>query len=112
MTSKQLGKRLKVSQPRVVGIEKAEASGAITLDSLERAAHALNCRLVYALVPRQSLESLIEERATALAMRRLAPTRHSMALEAQSVDQADEEEQIRALASSLAERPDPALWDQ
>lgn len=112
MTSKQLGKRLKVSQPRVVGIEKAEASGAITLDSLERAAHALNCRLVYALVPRQSLESLIEERATALAMRRLAPTRHSMALEAQSVDQADEEEQIRALASSLAERSDPALWDQ
>ena len=51
MTTAQLAKRLGVSQPRAVGIEKAEARGAITLDSLERAAQALDCRLVYALVP-------------------------------------------------------------
>ena len=36
MTTAQLGKRLGVSQPRVLGIENAEVSGSITLDSLER----------------------------------------------------------------------------
>jgi transcriptional regulator with XRE-family HTH domain len=41
MTTAQLAKRLNVSQPRVHGIEKAEASGGIKLESLERVARAL-----------------------------------------------------------------------
>ena len=79
--------------PRVVGIEQAEVKGAITLDSLERAAHALDCQLVYALVPRKPLDTLVEERATRLATTRLDSTRHTMALEAQAVDTRDEDEQ-------------------
>jgi len=54
MTTAQLAKRMGVSQPRAVTLEQAEARGAITLDSLERAEQALDCRLVYALVPRHS----------------------------------------------------------
>ena len=38
MTTKQLGLRIGVSQSRAFDIEKAEANGSITLDSLERAA--------------------------------------------------------------------------
>ena len=44
MTARQLGQRLGVSQPRVTAIEKAEAEGALTLQSLEKAANALNAR--------------------------------------------------------------------
>ncbi|MEK6663273.1 MAG: mobile mystery protein A [Pseudomonadota bacterium] len=111
MTTAQLAKRLGVSQPRVVGIEQAEASGAITLDSLERAAHALDCQLVYALVPRKPLDALITERATRLAEKRLDSTRHTMALEAQTVDTRDEDEQRKRLIRQLIEQAGSELWE-
>jgi len=111
MTTAQLAKRLGVSQPRVVGIEQAEAKGAITLDSLERAANALDCRLVYALVPRISLDALVEERATRLASKRLESTRHTMALEAQALNTDDEAEQRKRLIRRLVEQAGSELWD-
>lgn len=112
MTTAQLAGRLGVSQPRAVNIEHAEISGAITLQSLERAAQALDCRLVYTLVPRLPLEALAEERALILARKRLKPTEHSMALEAQSVDSAAAEEQVRQLAARLLEQSGSAIWEQ
>lgn len=111
MTTAQLAKRLGVSQPRVVGIEQAEVKGAITLDSLKRAAHALDCRLVYALVPRKPLDVLVEERATRLAGKRLESTRHTMALEAQALDAGDEDEQRKRLIRRLIEQAGSELWD-
>ena len=111
MTTAQLARRIGVSQPRAVAIEQAEKTGSITLDSLERAARALDCELVYALVPRKPLEVLMEDRASKLAERRLMSTAHSMALENQSVDAADEQEQIKQLTKRLIEKPGSALWN-
>ena len=111
MTTAQLAKRLGVSQPRVLGIEKAEVSGSIKLESLERAARALDCRLVYALVPRKPLESLVEDRARNLARKRLRATSHSMALEDQRVDQVDEQEHLERLVQKLLDQPGSALWE-
>ena len=110
MTTGQLAQRLGVVQSRAVAIEQAEAKGAITLNSLEKAAHALDCRLVYALVPRRPLDELVTERATRLARKRMASTRHSMALEAQSVEQADEQEQLRRIIERLVEKAGPEIW--
>ena len=111
MTTAQLGKRLGVSQPRVLGIEKAEVSGSIKLESLERAAHALDCRLVYALAPRKPLEYLVEDQARELAKKRLQATSHSMALEDQRVDEADEQEHLERLVQKLLTQPGSALWE-
>lgn len=111
MTTAQLAHRLGVSQPRAVAIEKAEAKGAITLDSLERAAQALDCRLMYVLVPRQPLETLVEARAQRLASKRLADTRHTMALEAQALDANDEREQHTRLVRQLVDQSGSALWE-
>lgn len=111
MTTAQLAKRLGVSQPRVLAIEKAEVSGSIKLESLQRAARALDCRLVYALVPRNSLESLVEDRARKLAKKCLRATSHSMALEDQRVDEADEKEHLERLVQKLLNQPGSALWE-
>ncbi|MEN8169741.1 MAG: mobile mystery protein A [Pseudomonadota bacterium] len=111
MTTKQLGKRLGVSQPRAVAIEKAEKSGSITLASLERAAHALDCRVVYALVPRNSLDNIVRERATLLARNRLDSTSHSMRLEAQDVDELDENEQLKQLIDKIIMQSSSKLWE-
>lgn len=112
MTTAQLGKRLGVSQPRAVKIENTETKGSITLDSLERAAHALDCRLVYALVPRKPLDKLVAERAECLAKKRLKSTSHSMALEAQGVDATDEQEQLRLMIRSLLDKAGSELWEE
>ena len=112
MTTAQFAKRLSVSQPRAVAIEQGELKGSLTLDSLERAAQALDCRLVYALVPRLSLGAQVEERARQLAKKRLASTRHTMALEAQGVDSSDENEQLKRLYQRLIEQAGSELWDE
>jgi len=60
MTTRQLAERLGVKQPTLAELEKNEASGNITVKSLERAAEALGCRLVYALVQIKPLMYTIE----------------------------------------------------
>ena len=111
MTTAQLAHRLGVSQPRVIALEKAEARGVVSLESLSRAAQALDCRFVYVLVPRKPLEALVDERATLLAKKRLASTRHTMALEDQSVEAADDAAQLERLTRKLLEKSGSALWD-
>ena len=112
MTTAQLAKRLGVSQPRVLAIEKAESLGTIKLDTLERAAQALDCRLVYTLVPRKPLESLVEDRARTLASKRLRAASHSMALEDQRVEKADEQEHLERLVQKLLNQSGSALWEE
>jgi predicted DNA-binding mobile mystery protein A len=112
MTQSQLAARLRVSHPAVISLEKNEARGAITLASLERAARALDCELVYALVPRRSLEAAAEERAEEVARRRLRSTAHSMALEDQAVGADETYEHIKRIAKRLLEQPrSSGLWD-
>jgi predicted DNA-binding mobile mystery protein A len=111
MTTAQLGKRMGVSQPRAVTIEKAERSSSITLESLERAAHALDCRLVYALVPGKSLEEAVRDRAIMMAKKHLESTSHSMSLESQSVDKSDQDEQLRQLIEKIIAQGSSRIWE-
>lgn len=112
MTSAQLARRLGVSQPRVTAMERGEVQGTLTLDSLEKAALALDCRLVYALVPREPLGDTIRKRAKLKARSKLASTDHTMALEAQSVDEETEAEQLERLTRRLLEKAGSELWDE
>ncbi|MCF6209631.1 MAG: mobile mystery protein A [Gammaproteobacteria bacterium] len=112
MTTTQLAKRLGVVQSRAVAIEQAEAKGSITLNSLEKAANALDCRIVYTLVPRKPLDELVAERAERLAKKRLKSTSHSMALEAQDVDTEDEQEQLKRMIQSLLDKTGSELWEE
>jgi predicted DNA-binding mobile mystery protein A len=94
MSSAQLGKRLgKVSQS-VDDWEKAEANGSISLKTLRQAAEALECSLVYALVPKTSLDDAFYSRARKIAKRALSRVAHTMKLEAQGIDDADLEMRI------------------
>lgn len=83
MTEKELGTRLGVSQASVHDMERSEADATIRISTLRRAAEALDCELVYVVVPRRPLERVVEERARALARRELERVGQTMALEAQ-----------------------------
>jgi predicted DNA-binding mobile mystery protein A len=63
MTATQLAARMGIVQSSVTELEKAEARGAAQLSSLKRAAEAMNCSLVYAFVPNDTLESFLLQQA-------------------------------------------------
>jgi predicted DNA-binding mobile mystery protein A len=112
MTTAQLAERLDIAQPSAIGLEKSEASKSITIATLERAARALDCTLVYALVPRKPLEAIVEERARDAARKRLRTISHSMTLEDQRVDEDQERAQVERLARTLIDGAGSALWDK
>ncbi len=108
MTGAQFAARLKVRPPSVVDLEKSEASGSIQLKTLARVAEALDCRLVYALVPKTSLQGTVDARARKIALRELKRVGHTMKLEDQSVGDAATEARIEAyIREHLNERD---LW--
>ena len=49
---KQLAKKMQVSPARVSVLEKDEQRGAVTLKMMQKAADALDCTFVYALIPK------------------------------------------------------------
>jgi predicted DNA-binding mobile mystery protein A len=105
MTGGQLGARIGVRPQTIEAMEKSEAAGTIQLNTLRRAAEALDCTLVYALVPKTSLDAVIEARATRLATRELRRVAHTMRLEAQGTDEADFESRVQAyIRDRLSER--------
>ena len=84
LSSAQLGKILGVRSQSIDDMEKSEANGAIRLETLRRVAQAMDCTLVYALVPNTSLNEIVEARARTLAISALASVAHTMALEDQA----------------------------
>jgi predicted DNA-binding mobile mystery protein A len=108
MSTAQLAKRLGVRQPSVVAIEQSEAKGTIELATLRRVAEALDCTLVYALVPNKPLEAIVRDRARAFARRRLEPVEHSMLLEDQKVTAKDAEAR---LDETVRETNPRLFWD-
>lgn len=112
MTTAQLARRMGVSQPRVVKLESAEMDGSITLESLERAAEALGCRVSYVLMPEKPLGEMLKARAEEIASRRSALVDHTMHLEAQGVKDAMARDAVKKqLAKDLLRRP-ARLWDE
>jgi predicted DNA-binding mobile mystery protein A len=91
VSSAELARRLGTSRQLPLQLEKGEAEDRITLRSLRAAANALDCDLVYALVPRaDSMQGLVEERARSEAKKDVLGVEHSMALEDQAVGRIDE----------------------
>lgn len=110
MSAIQLGMRLGVKPQSVADLEKSEALGTIQLKTLRKTAEALDCTLVYALVPNSSLEDAIQKRARSIARKALARIEHSMDLEAQGLPKAEREARIdEYIREHLRERD---LWER
>jgi predicted DNA-binding mobile mystery protein A len=75
--------RLGISAPTLLKSEVAEANDRITLGQLRKLAEGLDCELVYALVPREPLTTMVEKQAARIARRDVLGIAHSMDLEDQ-----------------------------
>jgi len=110
MTGVQFAKRLRITPQSAEALEKSEANGTIQLKTLRRAAEALDCTLVYALVPNASLTGAVDARARKIAMRDLGRVAHTMKLEAQGTSDADLEARIAAYIRDVLKERD--LWQE
>jgi predicted DNA-binding mobile mystery protein A len=106
MTAAVLAARMGTSAGAVTRLEQSEAADRIQLDTLRRAADALGCDLVYLLVPRRPLTTVVRDRAHELARRQVEAVEQTMRLEDQATGKASEMED--QLAEQLLERG--GLW--
>ena len=110
MTAAQLAARVGVTQATVTEFEMSEAKGSIRLDTLRRAAEAMNCTLVYALVPNGSLQKTVQDRAYAVASEHVRPVEHTMRLEDQGLSAEDREERLQEYARTVLNPR--RIWDE
>jgi predicted DNA-binding mobile mystery protein A len=110
MTSRQLAARMGVAQSTVAGLEKSEEAETISLKTLRQAAEALDCRLVYALAPKTSLDEAVRQRARKLAEEHLARIHHTMRLENQALRERELAAERERLTKSFLEGRLSLLW--
>lgn len=85
MSQRDLAARLGVSDVAVHKLERSEQDGRISLRKLAEVAAAMDCTVVYALVPHSSLEDTVQRQARRVAAERLDYVADTMSLEDQSV---------------------------
>ena len=105
-----VAKRAQISRPRVLQIEKAEQSEAITLRTLRQLAHAMDCELVYAVVPRKPLRQRLEDQIRNVAQSMHARVQHTMSLEDQSLQSKDLKDQLSRLIDTVRASSRRKLW--
>ncbi len=107
LTMQELAHRLALPASNIAQAEKRECAGAITLATLQKIAHAMECELVYSFVPNKDIRTLINDKAMEKARHSLRNADVHMGLENQSFV-GDEEERVKRLAKKFIEKGD--IW--
>lgn len=110
MSVRQLAERIGISQQALSQLERKEVDDSVTVKTLRKAAEAMDCRVVYALIPNEgSLEATLKKQAVKKATELVKAVDHTMQLEAQGVGNV--EAKIKEMADDLAKTPNSKLWD-
>ncbi len=114
LSIRQLAERIGVGHGSINQLEKREPKKRVTLESLENAARAMDCKVVYAIVPQESgatLDDIIRNKAVAAASKILKEVSHTMKLEAQGTSDKQVQNEIKRIANQLIETGDNRIWD-
>ena len=114
INTRQLAKRCGVQHSSILRIEKSEIQDKISIESLKKIAGAMNCQLVYAIVPKTdygSLEEIINYQSEILARKLIKKADHTMKLEAQGLSSRELKRQSKKIAHQLKEKMDFRLWE-
>ena len=108
MSLQDLGDRLGMTRTSAMRLEQSEKRGTIQLDSLRRMADALDCDVVYGLVPRRGLEATYADQQLVSARNLNRTIARHMELEAQhELDPSLKDQRTEAARDLIADRD---LW--
>ena len=110
MTTAQLGERMKIAASNITILENREINKTTSLETMERAATAMGCKFVYALIPDKTLEEVVRTQAKKSAKALIQEIHHHMKLEKQKVNSEVEKEQVDELAEEILNKMDSRLW--
>lgn len=111
ISARQLATKIGMSQPTLAKIEKSETERTVSLKTLDRIAEALECKLIYAFVPRDSFEKLVYRRALLASEKLVKRVSHSMELERQGISVKKRQAQIEEMADEMARNLSKDLWE-
>lgn len=109
-TYAQLSKRLNTSPQVIKKFEQNEVKGSVTINTMRKLADAMDCNLVYALVPKSSLSQIIEDRADMVADSVMNRVSNTMYLESQLPGNVFMQKQKEELKQELKKNL-KKLWD-
>ena len=110
MSVRQLATRMGMTQQAVSQLEAKELNETVSIKTLRKAAEALDCRLVYALIPNDGgLQGILDKQALMKAKDIVSAVDHTMKLEAQGVGNL--QQKIKETAEELARNPNSKLWE-
>lgn len=117
MTAQQLAERLGLTRSRIVQLEEAEKDQAITLRVLKKAAEAMDCELIYVIVPKVSLhghtlKDIIEVKAAEVAENAVNNVSYSMYLENQEIKKNQRVRQKKELTKKLLAGSLKKIWNR
>lgn len=107
MSQVDLAKRLGVMPSTVLKLERNERGGTIHLDTLQRAASALDCEVIVLVVPKQPLQTSVDQQRLKLYNERFNRAATHMKLEDQAVSEDLRRHLLQAAESAI---PDTELW--
>ena len=111
MSARQLAVRMGKSKTTVLSTERNETKGTVQLDSLQDLADALDCDLVYAVIPRTSLQERLDRQAREIAAQTVSRVSTSKELEARCISEEERARQIDALAEEILCGRKRDFWD-
>ena len=111
MNGRQFAERMGVSPARISKMESDELAGALTLNTLRKAAEALDCTLVYGLVPKKNLEDAVRKQVAMYAGQRFNRISHTMALEDQELTPEEKKKARKTMEEELLRNIPKTLWD-
>jgi predicted DNA-binding mobile mystery protein A len=113
LSIRQLAERVGVSHGSINQLEKREAMRKVTLESLDQAARAMDCKVVYAVVPANNsdtLDEILRRHAIEAATQILKEVSHSMRMEGQGTSVRQLNDEIQRIATDLIESGDARIW--
>lgn len=111
MSGAQVAARTGVSRNAVYQAERNERDGVITIKQMQKLAEAMGGRFVYAIVPDGSVEDVIRAQAQRKAEALIRRASAHMALEKQSLSNAQTKLRIEELAAELVRDMPPDFWE-
>jgi predicted DNA-binding mobile mystery protein A len=86
MSQRAMAERMGIAPSSAAKLERSELEGGISIGKLAEVARALDCTLVYALVPNTTLDETVRRQAKQVASQTLGYVGQTMALDAQDVE--------------------------
>lgn len=110
MTAAQLARRMQISGAAVTQMERKERTGEITIKQLNKTAAAMDCRVVYALIPERRVEELVEAQVRRKAEALLSRVNVTMQLENQGLSESERDSALQQKISAMINDPPRDLW--